>query len=73
MAFKKARVLREVELNGQACKPNSVVLLDEKALSGFVQDGSVDANPAAVEYCEKELGAKAARPGKPAEAEAAAG
>lgn len=73
MALKKARVLREVELNGQLCKPNAVVLIEEKSIASLVQDGAVDASQAAVEYCEKELGAKAARPGKSAEAEAPSG
>lgn len=66
MALKKARVLRETWIDGQQFKPNAVVQIDEKQLKAFMEDGSVDASAAAVEYCEKELGAKAEKPGKAA-------
>jgi hypothetical protein len=68
MALKKARVLRDGAIGGVEVNCNQVVLIDEKVIKAYTEDGLIDANPDAVAYCEKELGAKAQKPGEPAAA-----
>lgn len=72
MALKKARVLRELQIDGQSFKPSEVIVAEEKLLKSYAEDGSVDLDAGAVEYCEKELGAKPKQLGKSAKAEAPA-
>lgn len=69
MANKKYRVLREIELDGKAYKPDSVLQLDEALGKTFEAAGAADSSSAAVAYCEKELEVKTVVHKKPEAAE----
>lgn len=49
-ATKKARVLVDITIDGEAHKPDAVVVVDAATLAAHV--GALDANPAAVKYAE---------------------
>ena len=59
MAAKKYRVLVGTHIDSVRYESNDVVLIDEKIAKQHVEIGTIDASKEAVEYAEKELGAKA--------------
>lgn len=52
MATKKARVLVDGPIGDRYCKCNDIVLIDDKFIDQYVDQGVIDPNPAAVKYAE---------------------
>lgn len=55
----KARALADVNIEGVQYLANDVISLDSALCAEHVAAGSLDVEPAAVAYCETELGATA--------------
>jgi hypothetical protein len=55
---KEARIISEVNLDGQTYQPNQVVAFSDKTAKSLASGGLIDLDAEAVAYCTAQLGAK---------------